>query len=133
MSEWTPKINAVAAGVLVTIGFTMAWNPIPVSWAVGAGVGFTALLVWLGTTPKHVWAWACLFLGLESLSWPAVELIKLRMGGMAEPTEEQMKELVGTMFLGIFFATFWLTFAYGIFRVIKRSETVDEPLPKGKG
>jgi len=30
-----------------------------------------------------------------------------------------MKELVGTMFLGIFFATFWLTFAYGVFRWIK--------------
>jgi hypothetical protein len=133
MSEWVPKVNAVAAGVVVTFGFTMAWNPIPVAWAVAAGVGFVALLVWLGTTPRHVWAWACLFLGLESLSWPVGELIKLRMSGMAEPTEEQMKELVGTMFLGIFFATFWLTFAYGIFRWIKRSETLDEPLPKGKG
>ncbi len=133
MSEWVPKVNAVAAGVVVTFGFTMVWNPIPVSWAVGAGVGFTALMVWLGTTPRHVWAWACLFLGLESLSWPAVELIKLRMSRMAEPTEEQMKELVGTMFLGIFFATFWLTFAYGIFRWIKRSEMPGEPLPKGKG
>jgi hypothetical protein len=133
MSEWTPKVNAVAAGVVVTFGFTMAWNPIPVAWAVAAGFGFTALLVWLGTTPRHVWAWACLFLGLESLTWPAVELIKLRMSGMAEPTEDQMKELVGTGFLGIFFATFWLTFAYGIFRWIKRSETLNEPPPTGKG
>ncbi len=131
MSEWTPRINAVAAGVVVTVGFTMVWNPIPVSWAVAAGVGFTALLVWLGTTPRHVWAWACLFLGLESLSWPAVELIKLRMSGMAEPTEEQMQELIGTMFLGIFFATFWLTFAYGLFRWIKRGEMPDQPPPKG--
>ena len=131
MSEWTPRINAVAAGVVVTVGFTMVWNPIPVSWAVAAGVGFTALLVWLGTTPRHVWAWACLFLGLESLSWPAVELIKLRMSGMAEPTEEQMKEMVGTLFLGIFFATFWLTFAYGLFRWIKRGEMPDQPPSKG--
>ena len=123
MSEWTPKLNALAAGVLVTIGFTMVWNPIPVSWAVGAGFGFTALLVWLGTTPRHVWAWACLFLGLESLSWPFVEMVKLRMSGVLEPTEDQIKELVGTAFLGIFFATFWLTFAYGIFRWIKRTDT----------
>ena len=28
---------------------------------------------------------------------------------------------------GIFFATFWLTFAYGIFRWIKRLERADEP------
>jgi hypothetical protein len=127
MSEWTPKINALVAGVLVTIGFTMVWNPIPATWAAAAGVGFTALLVFLGTTPRHVWAWACLFLGLESLSWPAVQMIKLRMSGVVEPNEEQMQDLVGTMFLGIFFATFWLTFAYGVFRWIKRREQATEP------
>ena len=38
-----------------------------------------------------------------------------------------MKELVGTSFLGIFFATFWLTFAYGIFRWIKRGELPEAP------
>jgi hypothetical protein len=130
MGEWTLKLNAVAAGVVVTLGFTMVWNPIPVSWAVLAGLGFTAVLVWLGTTPKHLWAWACLFLGLESLSWPAVQLIRLKMGGVAEPSEDQMKELVGTMFLGIFFATFWLTFAYGVFRWIKRGESPEEPPAK---
>ena len=131
MSEWTPKINALVAGVLVTIGFTMVWNPIPASWAAAAGLGFTALLVFLGTTPRHVWAWACLFLGLESLSWPAVQMIKLKMSGVVEPSEEQMQDLVGTMFLGIFFATFWLTFAYGVFRWIKRGESPQEPPPKG--
>lgn len=127
MSEWTPKLNAVAAGAVVTFGFTMVWNPIPVSWAALSGVGFTALLVWLGSTPRHVWAWACLFLGLESLSWPAVELLKLRMSGMTEPSEDQIKELVGTAFLGVVFATFWLTFAYGVFRWIKRDEHAPEP------
>ena len=130
MSDWTLKLNAVAAGVVVTLGFTMVWNPIPLSLAVLAGLGFTALLVWLGTTPKHIWAWACLFLGLESLSWPAVQMIKLQMSGTAEPSEDQMKELVGTMFLGIFFATFWLTFAYGVFRWIKRGEPPAAPPPK---
>ena len=130
MSEWTIKLNAVAAGVVVTIGFTMVWNPIPVSWAAMAGVGFTALLVWLGSSLGYVWAWAFLFLGLESLSWPLVEVIKLRMSGVAEPSEEQMKELVGTSFLGIFFATFWLTFAYGVFRWIKRTEPPEASPPK---
>jgi hypothetical protein len=130
MSDWTPRINAVAASVVVTFGFTLVWNPIPLSWTVMAGLGFTALLVWLGSTPKHVWAWACLFLGLESLSWPAVQMIKLKMSGVVEPSEDQMKELVGTMFLGIFFATFWLTFAYGLFRWIKRAEPPDETPPK---
>ena len=134
MSEWTPKLNAVAAGVVVTFGFTMVWNPIPVAYAVVAGLGFTALLVWLGETPRHVWAWGCLFLGLESLSWPLVQMIKLKLGGVVEPSEDQMKELVGTAFLGVFFATFWLSFAYGVFRLIKRGEQAttppDEPPPK---
>jgi len=132
MSEWTPRINAVGAGVLVTLGFTMVWNPIPVSWAVAAGVGFTALLVWLGTTPGHVWAWAFLFLGIESLSWPVVEIIKLRISGVQEPSEEQMTDLLRALFMGVICATFLLSFAYGIFRWIKRSETVHEPPPKGK-
>ena len=131
MSEWTPKLNAVAAGVVVTFGFTMAWNPIPVSWAVLAGLGFTALLVWLGTTPKHVWAWACLSLGLESLSWPAVQMIKLQISGVTEPNEDQMVELLHAGVFGVIFATFWLTFAYGVFRWIKRGEPPEAPPPKG--
>jgi hypothetical protein len=122
MTDWKTKLNAVTAAIIVTIGFTMVWNPIPVSVAVGAGLGFTALLVWLGTTPRHVWAWACLFLGLESLTWPAVQLIKLQMSGETQPSEEQMGTLLANSFLGVFFATFWLSFAYGIFRWIRRSD-----------
>ncbi len=131
MSEWTIKLNAVAAGVVVTFGFTMAWNPIPVSWAAMAGVGFTALLVWLGSSLGYVWAWAFLFLGLESLSWPLVEVIKLRTSGVTEPSEEQMKDLVPTMFMGVICATFFLSFAYGVFRWIKRGEPPEAPPPKG--
>ena len=130
MTEWTPRLNAVAAGVFVTIGFTMVWNPIPVSWAAVAGIGFTALLVWLGSTPGYVWAWAFLFLGLESLSWPLVEIIKLRRSGMTELSEEQMKDLVPTMFTGVICATFFLSFAYGVFRWIKRGEQPGEPPPE---
>ncbi len=130
MSDWALKVNAVAAGVVVAFGFTMAWNPIPVSWAVLAGLGFVALLVWLATTPKHVWAWACLFLGLESLSWPAVQMIKLQMSGVTEPNEDQMVELLHAGVFGVIFATFWLTFAYGVFRWIKRDEPEEEAPPK---
>jgi hypothetical protein len=129
MTDWFLKLNVLVAGVLVTIGFTMVWNPIPVAWAVAAGLGFTALLLWLGITARHVWAWACLFLGLESLSWPGVELIKLRMSGIPEPSEAQMRTLLENSVFGVIFATFWLTFAYGIFRWIRRADSAD-PTPK---
>ena len=128
MAEWLPRVNTVVAAILVTIGFTMVWNPIPVSWALAAGLGFTVLLLWVGTTARHTWAWACLFLGLESLSWPAVQIFKSRMAGA--PSEEQMAGLMGNSLLGIFFATFWLTFAYGIFRLIGRTESTEPPAPK---
>src|SRR5947209_8319912 len=127
MPDWALKLNAVAAGVVVTFGFTMAWNPIPVSWAVLAGLGFTALLVWLGTTPKHIWAWACLFLGLESLSWPVVQMIKLKLGGVAEPSEDQTIELLRAGVFGVIFATFCLTFANGFFLSIKRCVPLSVP------
>src|SRR6185437_13392305 len=107
--------------ILVTIGFALVWDPIPVFLVVAAGLGFTALLLWVGRTPRHVWGWACLFLGLESLIRPVVPLLKLRISGIEAP-EDQLADALGSLFLGLFFATFWLTFAYGIFRWIRRTE-----------
>ena len=121
-------LNALIAAVVVTIGFYVVWNPIPVSWAVVAGLGFMAVLLWVGTTAPHVWAWACLFLGLESLSWPIVQFVKLRMAGVP-PTEDQLIAAMGNAFLGVFFATFWLTFAYGIFRWIRRTDSAEMAPP----
>jgi hypothetical protein len=122
VSPWFPKLNVVIAAIVVTIGFALIWNPIPIPVVALAGVGFAGLLLWLATTPRHAWAWASLFLGLESISWPVVQLIKLRLAGIVEPSEEQMRNLVSNLFLGVLFATFWLTLAYGIFRWIRRSE-----------
>jgi hypothetical protein len=117
-------LNALIASVFVTIGFSLVWNPIPVYWAVVAGLGFLVLLLWVGTTVPHVWAWACLFLGIESLSWPIVQFGKLQLGGVT-PSEEQLVAATGNAFLGVFFATFWLTFAYGIFRWIRRTDSAE--------
>src|SRR2546425_13317365 len=48
MSDWTLKLNAVAAAVFLAFGFTMAWNPTPRSWAGPPRPGFTEPRVWLG-------------------------------------------------------------------------------------
>jgi hypothetical protein len=122
MSGWLPKLNAVVAAIVVTIGFALVWNPIPISVVIVSGLGFAALLLWLGTTPRHAWAWASLFLGLESLTWAAMPLIKLQLARPVELSEEQIRDLAEHLFPGILFATFWLTLAYGIFRWIRRSE-----------
>jgi hypothetical protein len=121
-------LNAFIASVFVTIGFSLVWNPIPVAWAVVAGLGFMALLLWVGTTAHHVWAWACLFLGLESLSWPLLQFVKIQMGSIP-PSEDQLIAVTGNAFLGVFFATFWLTFSYGIFRWIRRMDSAEMPPP----
>ena len=115
-------LNALVAAVFVTIGFTLVWNPIPIFLTVVAGLGFMAILLWIGTTAPHVWAWACLFLGIESLSWSIVQVVKLRMGSVP-PSEEQLLAVMGNAFFGVFFATFWLSFAYGIFRWIRRNDS----------
>ena len=121
-------LNAFIASVFVTIGFSLVWNPIPVAWAVVAGLGFMALLLWVGTTAPHVWDWACLFLGLESLSWPLLQFVKIRMGSIP-PSEDQLIAVTGNAFLGVFFATFWLTFSYGIFRWIRRMDSAEMAPP----
>jgi hypothetical protein len=121
-------VNALVAAVFVTIGFALVWNPVPVLLTVVAGLGFMALLFWVGTTVPHVWAWACLFLGLESLSWSIVPFVKLRIGSVP-PSDDQLIATMGPAFLGVFFATFWLTFAYGIFRWIRRTSSAGTSPP----
>jgi len=87
MADWFPKLNALIAAVVVTIGLTLAWvwTPMPVSWAVVAGLGFTALLLWLGENHSTHMGVACLILGLESLGWSAAQLIKPAMEGLPQP------------------------------------------------
>ena len=46
---------------------------------------------------------------------------------MTKPSEDQMVELLHAGVFGVIFATFWLSFAYGVFRWIKRTEPPDEP------
>jgi hypothetical protein len=122
MSQWFPKLNAIIAAIVVTFGFALVWNPIPISVVIVAGVGFAVLLLWLGSTPRHAWAWASLFLGLESLTWAAMPLIKLQAARPAEPSAEQMGTLLSNVFFGVVFATFWQTHAYRIFRWIRPSD-----------
>jgi hypothetical protein len=116
---WTFRLNAALASLVVTLGFWMIWAtlPLPVILAVALGVG--VFLAWQAETISALWAWATLLLGLESLAWPIVTMVTLRLRTV-EPTEQEMGIILTAVLFGLFSAIFWLTFSYGIFRWMRR-------------
>lgn len=112
---WTPQLNAVLGSIVVTVGFWMTWGELPLAGAVALALGVTGFLAWRGSSITAVWAWTTLLLGMESLSWPLITMMRVRQSG-AEPTEEQMGQILTAVLFGLFSAIFWITFAYGLFR-----------------
>ena len=127
---WSPQLNALLGSLVVAAGAWLAWDsfsPWGIVFVVGAVAG---LLVWQGRTIGLVWAWATLLLGLESLAWPMVQIRSLT----AEPTDEQMGEVLSAVLTGLFSAVFWITFSYGLFKrasqpVIAPSDAPDSHPP----
>ena len=118
---WTPQLNAILGSLAVTIGFWLTWGEMPLALAVVVALCTTAFLTWLGSSIAIVWAWATLLLGVESLAWPIVTMVQVRMT-VAEPTDEQMGRILIAVLFGLFSSIFWLTFAYGIFKWVRRKE-----------
>ncbi len=127
---WTPKLNAVLGSLVVTVGFWLMAGQPPALVTAAAAVGVAALLVWRGTTIGLVWAWATLLLGLESLAWPIATMVHIR-ALTAEPTSEQMGEIARSVLAGGFAAIFWLSFSYGIFRMVARRAGGEAPAGPG--
>ena len=116
---WSLRLNAVLASVAVTVGFWLIWEALPVSLAVLTALVVAGFLVWKSETTGTVWAWATLCLGIESLAWPLVTMVQVRMTA-SEPTEQQMGSILVAMLFGLFSAIFWTTFAYGLFKRTKK-------------
>ncbi|MBI4401248.1 MAG: LapA family protein [Nitrospirae bacterium] len=112
---WKPRLNAVLGSLVVTFGFWLFWGELPLELAVAMALGIGAFLAWQGTTVAIVWAWATLLLGMESLAWPVVTMVRIRMAS-AEPTEQEMGTILTAVLFGLFSSIFWLTFSYGIFK-----------------
>ena len=131
----TVRFNAVLGSLVVTLGFWVMWGKLVPSVAVALALGVAAFLAWQGKTVATVWAWVTLLVGLESLAWPILTMVRIRLA-TAEPTEEQMGTLASSVLLGVPFAIFWLTFAYGIFKKIGQhpatSGQSSEPTQPGK-
>ncbi len=118
---WTRQLNAVLGSLAVTIGFWLTWGEMPLALAVVVALCTAAFLIWQGSTIAAIWAWATMLLGVESLAWPIVTMVQVRMT-VAEPTDEQMGRILTAVLFGLFSSIFWLTFAYGIFKWIWRKE-----------
>jgi hypothetical protein len=127
---WTLRLNAALASLVVTLGLWMIWAtlPLPVTLAVALGVGM--FFTWQAATTGAVWAWATLFLGLESLAWPIVTMVTLRLS-TDEPSEQQMGMILTAVLFGLFSAIFWLTFSYGIFQWMRRKAGEGTNRPAG--
>ncbi len=121
----TPQLNAVLGSLVVTVGFWIICGALPIWWSVAIGLSIAGLLVWQGTTIGLVWAWSTLLLGLESLMWPIVTMAQIR-AATAQPTDEQMGEILNAVLFGLFSSVFWTTFAFGLF---KRARRLAAPAP----
>lgn len=118
---WMLRLNAVLGSLVVTVGFWLIWGQIPVALAVALALGATGFLIWQGNTIGSVWAWTTLALGLESLSWPIVTMVRIRMTTV-EPTDQQIGDILTSILFGLFSGIFWMTFAYGIFKWNRRGD-----------
>jgi hypothetical protein len=126
---WTPKLNAVLGSLVVTLGFWMLWGEAPVVFLVAVALATAGFLAWRGGTVAVVWTWATLLLVLESIAWPIVTMVRVRLVS-AEPNEQQMGDILTSVLFGLFSGIFWMTFAWGIYKRMERKE--EEARTSGK-
>jgi len=115
---WTTRLNAILGSLVVTIGLWLLWGSAPPPLLVAVAVGVAVLLAWRCASITEVWAWTTLVLGLESFAFPVVAMVQLRMT-TAEPSNEQMGQVLTAILFGVFSSIFWLTFSYGIFKRLR--------------
>ena len=114
------------------------WDQAGLVWTLLVAVGATAFLFWQGRSIAAVWAWTTLGLGIESMTWPIVTMVRIRMEGI-QPTEEQMGTILNAVLFGLFTSVFWVTFALGLFKRLRAQNAPLIPVqesqpgtPKGK-
>jgi len=126
MMMWTPQLNAVLGSLVVTVGLWLLWGDVPVQLMAAAALGVAGVLAWRCATIGAVWAWATLLLGLESFAFPITTMIQIRLT-TAEPSQEQMGQVLTAILFGVFSSIFWLTFSYGIFKKLRATPNEGRP------
>ena len=112
---WSPQLNALLGSLVVAAGAWLAWDSFSLWGVFLVAGGVTGFLIWKGRTIGLVWAWATLLLGVESLAWPIVTMVRVRSTTI-EPTDEQMETILSAALTGLVSAVFWITFSYGFFK-----------------
>ena len=125
MSRWTHHLNAAIGSLVLTCGLWLVWGEAPATILVAVAVLLGVLLSWGSASLAAVWGWTTALLGLESLAWPVVTMLQVRLAAR-EPTEQEMGAILTSMLFGLFSSIFWLTFSYGIFKKFVR-HTSDTP------
>ena len=115
------RLYAVLGSLVVTLGFWLTWGELPLVAAVAVALGVAGFLTWRGSTSARVWAWVTLLLGLESVAWPFVTMVQVRLVA-AEPTDEQMGAILHAVLWGLPAGIFWMSFSYGLFKRISEQE-----------
>ncbi|MGH7257728.1 MAG: hypothetical protein ACREIM_05070 [Nitrospiraceae bacterium] len=115
MSWWTPQLNAVLGTVVVMVGGGLLWGALPVWWNVVLFSIVLIFLLWRGHTIGAVWAWSTLLLGIESLAWPILTMVQVRLTAN-QPSDEDMGLILNAVLFGLFSSVFWISFAYGLFK-----------------
>jgi hypothetical protein len=114
------QLNAVLGSLVVTCGLWLIWADAPPAILALVVVTLAALLNWGTSSLPAMWMWATGLIGLESLAWPMLTMIRVKMTGR-EPTEQEMGIILTAMLFGLFSSIFWLTFSYGIFKRFVRT------------
>jgi hypothetical protein len=105
--------------MVVMVGGWLLWGSLPLGWLFLPTCGVLAFLVWRGKTIGAIWAWSTLLLGLESLAWPFVTMIQVRLSTL-QPSDEDMGLILNAVLFGLFSSVFWISFAAGLFKRLSR-------------
>ena len=116
--SWHHHLNAVLGGVVVALGLWLMWGDLPVIVIVVIALAAAGILAWASSSIAAMWAWTTAVLGLESLAWPVVTMVRIRLAS-TEPTEQEMGLILTAILFGLFSSIFWLTFSYGVFRKLR--------------
>jgi hypothetical protein len=97
---------------------------VPIGFALA--VGLAILLAWKSPSIGYIWAASTLLLGVESFAWPIMQMADIQKLGPEPPLEELQRIFTAVLF-GLFSGVFWMTFAYGIFKRTRGTNTSTTP------